>query len=56
MDFQRERSFADRQRDLAFLALVLAIDGDEGRADHLRAIARARSEAAQVKEQTAVTA
>lgn len=53
MDFQRERDFSDRQRDLAFLALALAIDGDEGRADHLRAIARARYEAAlvQIKEQ-----
>lgn len=56
MDFQRERDFSARQRDLAFLALAFAIDGDEGRADHLRAIARARYEAAQVKEQTAETA
>lgn len=57
MDFQ-EDNMIKKQQDLAFLALVYALEGDEARADHLRAVARARYEASvkPVEEKKAVSA
>ncbi len=57
MDFQ-QNNLLKQQQDLAFLALAYALEGDEAKADHIRAVARARYEASvkPVEEKKAVGA
>lgn len=57
MDFQ-QNNLLKQQQDLAFLALVYALEGNEAKADHIRAVARARYEASirPIEEKKAVTA